>query len=74
MTEEDEEFNRIEREASMRVAAVKATVAKREWVDLTSVEISDVIGAIIGFNSCCGWEEEFARAIEHVSKEKNGGK
>jgi hypothetical protein len=38
MTEEDEEFNRIEREAAMRKAAVKATVTKREWVGLTPHE------------------------------------
>jgi hypothetical protein len=43
MTEEDEEFNRIEREAAMRKAAVAATVAKREWVDLTDREMMDAI-------------------------------
>lgn len=71
MTEEDDEFNRIEREAAMRKEAVKSTVTKREWVGLTETDVSAVIDAIIGFNSCCGWEEEFARAIEHVLKEKN---
>jgi hypothetical protein len=43
MTEEDEEFNRIEREAAMRMEAVAATVAKREWVDLTDREMMDAI-------------------------------
>ena len=43
MTEEDEEFNRIEREAAMRTAAVKATVTKREWVGLTLEEMDAVI-------------------------------
>jgi hypothetical protein len=43
MTEEDEEFNRIEREASLRKAAVSATVAKREWVGLTDREMMDAI-------------------------------
>jgi hypothetical protein len=38
MTEEDEEFNRIEREASLRKAAVSATVEKRGWVGLTDEE------------------------------------
>jgi hypothetical protein len=38
MTEEDDEFNRIEREAAMRMEAVSATVAKREWVGLTPHE------------------------------------
>ena len=38
MTPEDEEFNRIEREAAMRMEAVRATVAPREWVGLTDEE------------------------------------
>jgi hypothetical protein len=42
MTEEDEEFNRIEREASLRKAAVSATVSKREWVGLTEDEIDEL--------------------------------
>lgn len=41
MTEEDEDFNRIEREATMRKEAVKATVAKREWVGLTDEELAE---------------------------------
>jgi hypothetical protein len=43
MTEEDEEFNRIEREAAMRKAAVAATVAKREWVGLDLAEMDAII-------------------------------
>jgi hypothetical protein len=43
MTEEDEEFNRIEREASLRKAAVSATVAKREWVVLDLAEMDAII-------------------------------
>lgn len=43
----------------------------KPWAGLTDEEVSAVIDAVIGFNSCCGWEEEFARAIEHVLKEKN---
>ena len=43
MTEEDEEFNRIEREAALRTAAVKATVTKREWIGLTLEEMDAVI-------------------------------
>ena len=35
MTDEDEEFNRIEREASLRKAAVHATVTKKPWQGLT---------------------------------------
>jgi hypothetical protein len=43
MTEEDEEFNRIEREASLRKAAVSATVSKREWVGLDLAEMDAII-------------------------------
>ena len=42
MTEEDEEFNRIEREADMRKEAVSATVEKRGWVGLTVEEVDDI--------------------------------
>lgn len=43
MTEEDEEFNRIEREANMRKEAVAATVSKREWVGLDLAEMDAII-------------------------------
>jgi hypothetical protein len=43
MNTEDDEFNRIEREAAMRKEAVAATVAKREWKDLTDREMMDAI-------------------------------
>ncbi len=43
MTEEDEEFNRIEREAAMRMEAVAATVSKREWVGLDLAEMDAII-------------------------------
>ena len=71
MTEEDEEFNRIEREAAMRKESVKATMTKREWVGLTDEEMSEIIDEEIGFNSCWGPEEAFARAIEAKLREKN---
>jgi hypothetical protein len=38
MNSEDDEFNRIEREAAMRKEAVSATVEKRGWVGLTNEE------------------------------------
>jgi hypothetical protein len=44
---------------------------KREWVGLTDEEVSEIIGKEIGFNSCFGPEESFARAIEAKLKEKN---
>ena len=46
---------------------------KKEWVGLTDEELSKTIGDVIGFNSCVGWEEEFARVIESKLKEKNNG-
>jgi len=69
MTEEDEEFNRIEREATMRKESVKATMTKREWVGLTDEEI-DVMandfeeGYVFLYRS-------FTRAIEAKLREKN---
>lgn len=46
---------------------------KREWVGLTDEEVSEIIDKEIGFNSCFGPEESFARAIEAKLREKNGG-
>jgi hypothetical protein len=43
MNSEDDEFNRIEREAKQRMAAVSATVAKREWVGLDLAEMDAII-------------------------------
>ena len=45
--------------------------AKREWAGLTDEEISEITSKVIGFNSCVGWEEDYARAIEQALKEKN---
>ena len=45
--------------------------ARREWVGLTEGEVDKIIDAEIGFNSCWGPEENFARAIETKLKEKN---
>ena len=46
---------------------------KREWVSLTGEEVSEIIDREIGFNSCWGPEETFARAIEAKLREKNHG-
>ncbi len=43
----------------------------KEWVGLTDDEVSEIIDREIGFNSCFGPEESFARAIEAKLKEKN---
>jgi hypothetical protein len=64
MTEEDEEFNRIEREAAMRKEAVAATVAKREWVGLTKSDLREII---VGLKR----PEDLYKAIEAKLKEKN---
>ena len=79
MTEEDEEFQRLEREVEMRRMVVRrmaeedddTQVYKKPWVNLTDEEISKIIDAEIGFNSCWGPEEQFARAIEAKLREKN---
>jgi len=67
MNTEDEEFNRIEREAAMRKAAVRGAVSKREWIGLTDAEISRLwLQTSPYFN-----EDDFARAIEARLKELN---
>jgi hypothetical protein len=43
MTDEDEEFNRIEREASLRKAAVSATVRKKHMIE-DDDDIQDYVG------------------------------
>jgi len=54
------------------VAARGCRKGLREWVGLTDEELSEIIGKEIGFNSCFGPEESFARAIEAKLREKNG--
>lgn len=69
VTNEDEEFNRIEREAAMRKEAVRATVTPREWVSLTNNELQPIADEYrILFGS---WVEDFARSIEAKLREKN---
>jgi hypothetical protein len=46
---------------------------KRAWIGLTDEEVNVIIDKEIGFNSCWGPEEKFARAIEAKLKEKNNG-
>ena len=43
----------------------------KEWVGMTDEEINEITSKVIGFNSCAGWEEDYARAIEQALKEKN---
>ena len=42
-----------------------------QWQGLTDEEVSKLIDNEIGFNSCWGPEEQFARAVEAKLKEKN---
>lgn len=63
MTEEDEEFNRIEREAAMRQAAVKATITPRQWVGLTTVERAHIYNSLPTY--------EWMQAVEDKLREKN---
>jgi hypothetical protein len=46
---------------------------QRTWVGLTDEERDAITGKVIGFNSCVGWEEDYAKAIEAKLKEKNNG-
>lgn len=71
MTEEDEEFNRIEREASLRKAAVHATVTKKPWQGLTDEERA-AIGREMAKTLPNRWIDfDYARAVEAKLKEKN---
>ncbi len=64
MTDEDEEFNRIEREAAMRKAAVMVAITKREWIGLTDEEMEDI------WNKK-GWYVTMFKTVEEKLKEKN---
>jgi hypothetical protein len=61
MNTEDEEFNRIEREASLRKAAVREAVSQRQWIGLTDEEIEKWTPEIHGV----------IRTIEAILKERN---
>ena len=67
MTAEDEEFNRIEREASMRKAAVREAVSKKEWIGLRDDAEIYAISSTMPYAN----RFEFARAIDAYLKEKN---
>lgn len=69
MTDEDEEFNRIEREAAMRKEAVAATIARREWVGLTDEEVEKLWQKVWHKDSRMIYD--FAQAVEAKLKEKN---
>ena len=84
MTEEDEEFNRIEREAAMRKEAVAAAVsthyvdgghlvyptAQRTWVGLTDDDIAQAMYRADAIFTG-PMQFRFAEEIEAKLKEKN---
>jgi hypothetical protein len=74
MNSEDEEFNRMEREASLRKAAVRETVSKRKWIGLTDEEVLS-IGKELGLKCKLGGNPnidfDYARAIEDLLRKKN---
>jgi hypothetical protein len=43
----------------------------KPWVGLTTEERDSITDEVIGWNSCVGWEYEYACAIEAKLKEKN---
>jgi hypothetical protein len=51
----------------------ESSAQQRPWVGLTDDERDSITDKMIGFNSCCGWEDDYAKAIEAKLKEKNGG-
>lgn len=77
MNQEDEEFNRIERESKLRMEAVYQEVQKRNkamdkeyvrpWIGLTDEEIDYLYETTESIN----WGRSFAQAIEAKLKERN---
>lgn len=55
----------------MNIVGGMALNQRCPWVGLTDEEVSEIINREIGFNSCWGPEEKFARAVEQTLKEKN---
>jgi len=61
----------MQRQAQSSVDKAVNAMSQRQWVGLTDEEVSQIIDEKIGFNSCWGPEEAFAKAIEAKLKEKN---
>jgi hypothetical protein len=75
MNTEDDEFTRIEREAALRTAAVKATITKREWVGLTLEEIDAVIDGNMTITDSKLHDAVYAVVLDTITTlmEKNNG-
>jgi hypothetical protein len=54
-----------------RTTPLYTTPQQRPWVGLTEEERDAITDKVIGFNSCCGWEDDYTKAIETKLKEKN---
>ena len=68
---EEIDWETLQEQGHTVAALYTSPPAQRTWVGLTEGEVSEIIDAEIGFNSCWGPEEAFARAIEAKLKEKN---
>jgi hypothetical protein len=75
MNTEDDEFNRIEREASLRTAAVKATIIKREWIGLSLAEIDAIIDGNMTITDSKLHDAVYAVVLDTMTTlmEKNNG-
>jgi len=63
-TEEDDEFERIERESGWRKRQIEQSECKKEWVGLTDEEI-------INFRPRYKFSKKLLKEIEAKLKEKN---
>ena len=63
--------NRAARWRAEAYAQAGHDVIERPWVGLTDEERDAITSKVIGFNSCVGWEEDYAKAIEAKLKDKN---
>ena len=73
MSDHPLEFNFAAALTEKTIAMQKEKDGKRPWVGLTKGERNVITDKVIGFNSCVGWEDDYAKAIEAALKEKNGG-
>jgi hypothetical protein len=68
---EDEEFNRIEREASLRRAAVREAVSRRQWIGLTDQERNQLWRDVVKWGDPSHGDVDLMKALEARLKELN---
>ena len=66
-----EEIKNLEAALAEQKPMLEMNPQKREWVGLTDEERNAITEAVIGLNSLCGWEDNYAKAIEAKLREKN---